>query len=84
MSGKERFHPAPRYMITLEVQKDCFAGFKGERFRFYLSDEGCRNAKHSEQDPLCEFAGRNHLALQAAPARQIFKDPAMHFQWDRV
>jgi len=37
-------------MITLEVQKQCFVGFKGERFRFFLSDEGYRNAKRSEQE----------------------------------
>ncbi len=50
LSGKERFRPAARHMIMLEVQKQCFVGFKGERFRFYLSDEGYRNAKHSEQE----------------------------------
>ena len=49
LSGIERFHPETRHMITLEVQKQCFVGFKGERFRFFLSDEGYRNAKHSEQ-----------------------------------
>ncbi len=50
LSGKERFRPETRHMITLEVQKQCFVGFKGERFCFYLSDEGYRNAKHSEQE----------------------------------
>ena len=29
LSGKERFHPETRHMITLEVQKQCFVGFKG-------------------------------------------------------
>ncbi len=48
LSGKERFHLETRHMITLEVQKQCFVGFKGERFRIFLSDEGCRNAKRSE------------------------------------
>ena len=50
LSGKERFRPETRHMITLKVQKDCFVGFKGEQFRFYLSDEGYHNAKHSEQE----------------------------------
>ena len=50
LSEKERFRPATRHMIMLEVQKQCFVGFKGERFCFYLSDEGYRNAKHSEQE----------------------------------
>ena len=50
LSGKERFRPETRHMIMVEVQKQCFVGFKGERFRFYLSDEGYRNAKRSEQE----------------------------------
>lgn len=50
-------------MITLEVQKDCFVGFKGERFRFYLSDGGYRNAKHSEQDG--EIKIKSHVAVVA-------------------
>ena len=63
LSGKERFHPETRHMITLEVQKDCFVGFKGERFRFYLSDGGYRNAKHSEQDG--EIKIKSHAAVVA-------------------
>ena len=50
LSGIERFRPETRHMIMVEVQKQCFVGFKGERFRFYLSDEGYRNAKRSEQE----------------------------------
>jgi len=50
LSGEERFLPQTRHMVTLEVQKDCFVGLKGERFRFYLSDEGYRNAKYAEQE----------------------------------
>ena len=61
LSGKERFHPETRHMVTLEVQKDCFVGFKGERFRFYLSDEGYRNARHSEQEG--EIRIRSHAAV---------------------
>ena len=63
LSGKERFRPETRHMITLEVQKDCFVGFKGERFRFYLSDGGYRNAKHSEQDG--EIKIKSHAAVVA-------------------
>ena len=63
LSGKERFRPETRHMITLEVQKDCFVGFKGERFRFYLSDEGYHNAKHSEQEGEIEI--KSHAAVVA-------------------
>ena len=63
LSGKERFRPETRHMITLEVQKQCFVGFKGERFRFYLSDEGYRNAKHSEQEG--EIRIKSHAAVVA-------------------
>ena len=52
-----------RHMITLEVQKDCFVGFKGERFRFFLSDEGYRNAKCSEQEG--EIRIKSHAAVVA-------------------
>ena len=63
LSGKERFRPETRHMITLEVQKQCFVGFKGERFRFFLSDEGYRNAKHSEQEG--EIKIKSHAAVVA-------------------
>ena len=63
LSGKERFRPETRHMIMLEVQKQCFVGFKGERFRFYLSDEGYRNAKRSEQEG--EIKIKSHAAVVA-------------------
>ena len=63
LSGKERFRPETRHMIILEVQKQCFVGFKGERFRFYLSDEGYRNAKRSEQEG--EIKIKSHAAVVA-------------------
>ena len=50
-------------MIMLEVQKQCFVGFKGERFRFYLSDEGYRNAKRSEQEG--EIKIKSHATVVA-------------------
>ena len=61
LSGKERFRPETRHMIMVEVQKQCFVGFKGERFRFYLSDEGYRNAKRSEQEG--EIKIKSHAAV---------------------
>ena len=63
LSGKERFRPEPRYMITLEVQKDCFVGLRGERLRFYLSNEGYWNAKYSEQEGEIELI--SHAAVGA-------------------
>ncbi|MDE7323412.1 MAG: hypothetical protein K2N73_11995 [Lachnospiraceae bacterium] len=63
LSGIERFHPETWHMITLEVQKQCFVGFKGERFRFFLSDEGYRNAKRSEQEG--EIRIKSHAAVAA-------------------
>ncbi len=63
LTGIERFHPETRHMITLEVQKQCFVGFKGERFRFFLSDEGYRNAKRSEQEG--EIKIKSHAAVVA-------------------
>ena len=63
LSGKERFRPETRHMIMVEVQKQCFVGFKGERFRFYLSDEGYRNAKRSEQEG--EIKIKSHAAVVA-------------------
>ncbi len=50
LSGKERFLPETCHMIVLDVQRDCFVGLKGERFRFYLSDTGYQKAKRSEQE----------------------------------
>ena len=56
-------------MITLEVQKECFVGFRGERFRFYLSDEGYRNAKRSEQEG--EIKIKSHAVVVAG---ELFPD----------
>ena len=69
LSGKERFRPETRHMITLEVQKDCFVGLRGERFRFYLSDESYRNAKYSEQEG--EIKIKSHAAVVA---RKLYPD----------
>ena len=61
--GKERFQSETCHMITLEVQKDCFIGLRGEHFRFYLFDEGYWNAKHSEQER--EIRIKSHAAVVA-------------------
>ena len=50
LMGEERFMKEAHYMITLEVLNDnSSVGHKGERCRFFLSDEGYKNAKFSEQ-----------------------------------
>ena len=50
LTGMERFLPETRHMITLDVQSnDSPVGFKGERYRLFLSDEGYKNAEASEQ-----------------------------------
>lgn len=50
LTGMERFLPETRHMITFDVQSsDSPVGFKGERYRLFLSDEGYKNAKASEQ-----------------------------------
>ena len=63
LSGEERYLPQTRHMITLDIQRDCAVGFKGECFRFYLSDEGYRNAKYSEQKG--EIKIKSHAAVVA-------------------
>jgi len=50
LMGEERFMKEAHHMITLEVLNDNSpVGHKGERYRFFLSDEGYKNAKLSEQ-----------------------------------
>ena len=50
LMGEERFMKEAYHMITLEVLNDNSpVGYKGERYRFFLSDEGYKNAKLSEQ-----------------------------------
>ncbi|MEY8575649.1 DUF5720 family protein [Oscillospiraceae bacterium 21-37] len=45
----ERFHPETRHMIVLDVKtSDSPVGFPGERHRYFLSDEGYKNARASE------------------------------------
>ncbi len=50
LEGVERFDPATRHMIVLDVKTSGSpVGFPGERHRYFLSDEGYRNARASEK-----------------------------------
>ena len=50
LMGEERFMKEAHHMITLEVLNDNSpVGHKGECYRFFLSDEGYKNAKLSEK-----------------------------------
>lgn len=64
LTGVERFLPEARHMITLDVlSNDSPVGCKGERYRFFLSDEGYQNARKSEQRG--EIKIRSHAAVCA-------------------
>lgn len=60
--GEERFMQETRHMITLDVlNHDSPVGYKGERYRLFLSDEGYQNAKRSEQRG--EITIKSHAAV---------------------
>ena len=62
LSGRERFQPDTRHMIVLDVlNNDSPVGFKGERYRFFLSDGRYRNAVESEKRG--EIKIRSHAAV---------------------
>ena len=62
LSGRERFQPDTRHMIVLDVlNNDSPVGFKGERYRFFLSDGRYRNAIESEKRG--EIKIRSHAAV---------------------
>ena len=64
LMGAERFMEETRHMITLDVlNNDSPVGYKGERYRFFLSDEGYKNAKKSEQRG--EIKIKSHAAVSA-------------------
>ncbi|WP_276855348.1 DUF5720 family protein [Enterocloster lavalensis] len=68
--GEERFMPETRHMITLDVlNNDSPVGYKGERYRFFLSDEGYQNARRSEQRG--EIAIKSHAAVSG---RKLYPD----------
>lgn len=50
LMGTERFMPEARHMIIADIlSNDSPVGCEGERYRFFLSDEGYKNAKTSER-----------------------------------
>ena len=64
LAGVERFMQETRHMIMLDVlNNDSPVGYKGERYRFFLSDEGYKNAKKSEQRG--EIKIKSHAAVAA-------------------
>ncbi len=64
LTGPERFMPETRHMITVEIlNNDSPVGFPGERYRFFLSDEGYKNARAS--DSRGEVKIRSHAAVCA-------------------
>ena len=49
LKGTERFLPEVRHMILLEIlTRDSPVGHPGEHYRFFLSEEGYKNAKEHE------------------------------------
>lgn len=64
LTGVERFMQETRHMIMLDVlNNDSPVGYKVERYRFFLSDEGYKNAKKSEQRG--EIKIKSHAAVAA-------------------
>ena len=62
LMGEERFMKEAHHMITLEVLNDNSpVGHKGERYRFFLSDEDYKNAKLSEQ--IGEIKIKSHASV---------------------
>ena len=62
MQGHDRFHPQTRHMIVVDIlSNDSPVGYKGECYRFFLSDEGYKNAKASEQRGEAKI--RSHAAV---------------------
>jgi len=64
LSGIERFQPDTRHMVILDVlNHDSPVGFKGERYRFFLSDTGYNNVRASEKRG--EIKIRSHASVSA-------------------
>lgn len=64
LAGPERFQPETRHMIVFDVlNSDSPAGFKGERYRCFLSDQKYDNARASEKRG--EIRIRSHAAVAA-------------------
>lgn len=64
LMGLERFMEDTRHMITFDVlNNDSPVGYRGERYRCFLSDERYQNARKSEQRG--EIKIRSHAAVAA-------------------
>ena len=75
LAGIERFLPETRHMVTVDIlNSDSPVGFPGERYRFFLSDEGYKNARASENRG--EIKIRNHAAVMAGKLYPDKKPPA--------
>ncbi len=62
MLGRERFQQDTKHMVIFDVlNNDSPVGFRGERYRFFLSDERYRNAVESEKRG--EIKIRSHAAV---------------------
>jgi len=62
LAGAERFQSDTRHMIVMDVlNNDSPVGFKGERYRFFLSDARYKNARASEKRG--EIKIRSHAAV---------------------
>ena len=62
LTGFERYLPQNRHMIVVDIlSNDSPVGYKGECYRFFLSDEGYKNAKASEQRGEAKI--RSHAAV---------------------
>ena len=75
LTGMERFLPETCHMIVLDVKtSDSPVGFPGERHRYFLSDEGYKNARAREKRG--EIRIRNHAAVMAGKLYPDKKPPA--------
>ena len=64
LTGMERFAPDTRHMVVLDVKtSDSPVGYPGERHRYFLSDEGYKNARASEKRG--EIKIKSHAAVAA-------------------
>lgn len=60
--GLERYSPYTRHMVVVDIlNADSPVGFPGERYRFFLSDEGYKNARASAARG--EIKIRSHAAV---------------------
>lgn len=73
--GFERHLPDARHMIIVDIlTTDSPVGFPGERYRFFLSDEGYKNAKKSAERG--EIKIRSHAAVGAG---RLYHDKKLNY-----